>query len=98
MPEAAVCSVELHHARARDPMHVRVAVARRHAAADQMRVTVQEMARLMPVDPLAQPLPTDVRGVVGIVVDPERRAVAHQHVGRRQATRQLAAPLFCVRW
>ena len=37
----------------------------------------------------AQPLVADVRGVVGIVVDPGGRAVGDQHVGARQLAGQL---------
>ena len=61
---------------------------------DKMRVTVQEVARPVAVDPLAQPFPTDVGRVVGIIVDPKWRAVADQHFGRGQPARELAALLL----
>ena len=41
------------------------------------------------VDPLAQRLEADVGGIVGVVVDAERRAVAEQDVGAGQALDEL---------
>ena len=64
-------------------MHLRVAVLREHVAGQRVRVPVQDVARLVAVDPVAQALEADVRRVVGIVVDAERRAVAEQDVGGR---------------
>src|SRR6202008_4528880 len=51
---------------------------------------------VMVVDPPAQALEADVRGVVGVVVDPERRAVAEQHVGRREPPGELARLALAV--
>jgi hypothetical protein len=49
---------------------------------------VDDVARVVLVDPGAEAVEADVRGVVRIVVDAARRAVAQQHVSGRQAPRQ----------
>ena len=62
-------------------MDARVAVLLLREPGDRVRVAVEDVARVVVVDPVAQPREADVRRVVGVVVDAERRAVAEQHVG-----------------
>ena len=87
---------EVEHLGAVDPVHLGVAVALLRAAGDRVRMTVQDVARLVFVDPVAQSFEADVGRVVGVVVDAERRAVAEQDVGGRQLARELAALLLRV--
>ena len=76
-------------ARARDPVDARVLVLGLREPRDRVRVAVEDVPRLVVVDPRPQPLEAEVRGVVGVVVDAARRAVAEQHVGGGQALGQL---------
>ena len=69
-------------------MDARVAVALLREPGDRVGVAVQDVARPVAVDPVAQAVEADVRRVVGVVVDAARRAVADQHVGGRQPPRE----------
>ena len=58
-------------------------------------VPVEQVPRLVALDPGEQPLEADVRRVFRVVVDPQRRAVGDQDVGAG-SLRASFTPLFCV--
>src|SRR5215216_5136524 len=74
---------EFDDARAVDVDDPRVAEPVDERAGIRVRVTVQQKPRAVLENPLAQPGEADVRGVVRVVVDAERRAVADDDVGGR---------------
>jgi hypothetical protein len=53
-------------------------------------VAVQHVSGSVALDPVAKAVEADVCGIVGVVVDPRRRAVGDQHVRRRKLARELA--------
>ena len=76
-------------------MDARVAVALLRQPGDRVRVAVEDVARLVALDPVAQPLEADVGRVVGVVVDAERGQwqSSTSAAGRRRASRDA---LRCV--
>jgi hypothetical protein len=60
-------------------------------------VAVQQHRRALALDVLAQSLQSDVRGILRVVVDAERRAVGEQDVDGAELAQKLAGPLLAPR-
>ena len=57
---------------------------------------VEQVPGPVAVEPVAQPVEADVRGIVRVVVDAGRRAVGDEHVGGRQLAGELARLALAV--
>ena len=82
----------------RCPRTWRISVSpQRSTGQRRVGVAVQQHRRVLALDVLAQAREADVGGVVGVVVDAQRRAVGQQHVDVAELAQELAGLLLTPR-